>query len=314
MMRLPNESKQEEHAFPELRLCVTDEERYARRLDVDSEIAALSEAPQATDEFARLRRCVWRLRQPGGCAWDREQTHESLKRNLIEEAYELIDAIDAADDEAMCEELGDVLEQVLIQAQIASDRHAFDIEDVAAGLNDKLIRRHPHVFDERFTDLDVQGIKVLWQQVKQAERALKRMQSDEGHQRGALSSIPGELPALLEAQKVSEVTAALGFDWEDTQGVMDQLVSECMEFAEAPEGSDEQLLELGDILFTVVNIARHAGLDAEAALKASTAKFRRRWEYVEQQARMAEVPISEAGTEQLNVWWQDAKECENYCD
>lgn len=263
----------------------------------------------AQAEFDHLTEIIWRLRQPDGCPWDREQTHESIAQNMIEEAYEAVECIEAGDTAHLREELGDVLMQVMLHAQIAADAHEFTIADVVRELSDKLVRRHPHVFGKRAAG-SADEVLDIWDQVKSDERA----QAGEGADRpqGLLDSVPKAFPALMQAQKVSKRTAKVGFEWETVDDVWDEVDAERAEFlAEAP-GSAERELEFGDMLFALVNVARREGIDAERALRASTEKFRRRWAAIEEAAFYAGIPVENLSTEQLNAMWDAVKaaECE----
>ena len=182
---------------------------------VDAENVARPGAPTTHPEFDRLVRTMWRLRQPDGCPWDREQTHRSITKNMVEEAYEAVEAIEANDADHLIEELGDVLEQVVLHAQIAADDGAFTIDDVVAGLNEKLVRRHPHVFGEHAAAGDGGEVQDIWDEVKAAERAAS---GEEERPKGLLDSVPRSLPALMQCQKISKRAAKAGFEWpEDLQ-------------------------------------------------------------------------------------------------
>lgn len=258
-------------------------------------------APGTHPEFDRLVRTIWRLRQPDGCPWDKVQTHESLTRNLIEEAYEAVDTISDGDVSHMQEEMGDVLEQVLLHAQIAADSGEFDIDDICRSLNEKLVRRHPHVFGTTGTAEDAQAVLDIWDDVKKAER-----EGSEGGQ-GLLDSVPRSLPALMQCQKISKRAAKAGFEWDGEDDVWSQVESEKREFLAEEPGSPEREQEFGDVLFSLVNVARFEGIDAEEALDASVRKFRRRWKYMEGIARHEGRPIDSYSTEELNVLWNQAK-------
>ncbi|WP_328585290.1 nucleoside triphosphate pyrophosphohydrolase [Olsenella massiliensis] len=254
-------------------------------------------------------RTIWRLRQPDGCPWDREQTHASLSAHLVEEAYEAVEAIADGDVAHLREELGDVLEQVLLHAQVAADEGAFTVDDVCHDLNEKLVRRHPHVFGARAQDMtatSADAVLDIWDDVKRQEREAKGA-SDDGETSGLLDSIPVSLPALLQCQKISKRAAAAGFEWEDVRAVWSQVQSERREFeAEAP-GSEAAAEEFGDLLFALVNVARHEGIDAEGALARSNRKFRRRWAFMERQARERQVCLDELSVRELNQLWDEAK-------
>ncbi len=266
----------------------------------------------ARDSLDALVETIWRLRQPDGCPWDRKQTHASIAKNMVEEAYEAVDCIEANDAEHLCEELGDVLMQVLLHAQIAADAGEFTIDDVARGLNEKLIRRHPHVFGEHDAASDADEVLGIWDAVKLAEKAGRDAQAAQANERpaGLLDGVPRALPALMEAQKVSRKAAAVGFEWDTVDDVWDQVASEREEFEREAPGSDERELEFGDMLFAMVNVARKEGIDAESALRASTAKFRRRWEAVENLAQEGGSSVEDLSTEELNRLWNQVKTSE----
>lgn len=262
----------------------------------------------AREEMQSLVETIWRLRQPDGCPWDRKQTHESIGKNMIEEAYEALDCIEAGDEAHLREELGDVLMQVVLHAQIAADAGAFTMADVARDINDKLIRRHPHVFGGRSAD-SADEVLAIWDSVKLAEKGAKDADAAEAGERpeGLLEGVPRSLPALMEAQKVSRKAASAGFEWETVADVWDKVAEERAEFeAEAP-GTAERELEFGDLLFALVNVARKEGIDAESALRASTAKFRERWAAMENAAYEGGVSLESLTTEQLNSLWDEVK-------
>jgi MazG family protein len=262
----------------------------------------------AREEMQSLVEAIWRLRQPDGCPWDRKQTHESIGKNMIEEAYEALDCIEAGDEAHLREELGDVLMQVVLHAQIAADAGAFTMADVARDINDKLIRRHPHVFGGRSAD-SADEVLAIWDSVKLAEKGAKDADAAEAGERpeGLLEGVPRSLPALMEAQKVSRKAASAGFEWETVADVWDKVAEERAEFeAEAP-GTAERELEFGDLLFALVNVARKEGIDAESALRASTAKFRERWAAMENAAYEGGVALESLTIEQLNSLWDKVK-------
>ena len=271
---------------------------------VDVENAARPGAPAAHPEFDRLVRTMWRLRQPDGCPWDREQTHRSITKNMVEEAYEAVEAIEADDREHLIEELGDVLEQVVLHAQIAADEGSFTIDDVVHGLNEKLVRRHPHVFGEHAAAGDGGEVQDIWDEVKAAERAA----SGEGERpQGLLDSVPVSLPALMQAQKISKRAAKAGFEWETVADIWDKVAEERAEFEREEPGSEERALEFGDLLFALVNVARREGIDAEEALAASNRKFRARWSRMEELARERGLDLELADASALNNLWDHAK-------
>ena len=262
----------------------------------------------AREEMQSLVETIWRLRQPDGCPWDRKQTHESIGKNMIEEAYEALDCIEAGDEAHLREELGDVLMQVVLHAQIAADADAFTMADVARDINDKLIRRHPHVFGECSAD-SADEVLVIWDSVKLAEKGAKDADAAEAGERpeGLLEGVPRSLPALMEAQKVSRKAASAGFEWETVADVWDKVAEERAEFEAEVPGTAERELEFGDLLFALVNVARREGIDAESALRASTAKFRERWAAMENAAYEGGVSLESLTTEQLNSLWDKVK-------
>ena len=234
-----------------------------------------------------LVRVMSRLRQPGGCPWDREQSHRTLARHLLEETHEVLEAIDAGDRDRLREELGDVLLQVVFHAQMAAEERAWDIDDVARGVVEKLIRRHPHVFGE----LEVSGadeVLVNWERLKAEEKGRKHVEDD----------IPPTLPALARAAKVLRRAAGWGVDWRTTEGAMGKLRQEVEELARAatPEEAEE---ELGDVLFAAVAVARRLGSDPESALRRSTGKFAERYERVLARAREEGVDLAALSEDEL---------------
>ncbi|WP_019239465.1 MULTISPECIES: nucleoside triphosphate pyrophosphohydrolase [Enorma] len=281
-----------------------------------------TEAPQrrdrstradARDAFDALTETIWRLRQPDGCPWDREQTHASIAKNMVEEAYEAVDCIEEEDDVHLCEELGDVLMQVMLHAQIAADEGAFTIDDVVRGLDEKLVRRHPHVFGEHAGAQDADEVLGIWDEMKLAEKAqgdAEAAAAGAARPKGLLDGVPRALPALMQAQKVSRKAAAVGFEWETVEDVWAQVASERAEFEREEPGSAEREMEFGDMLFALVNVARREGIDAESALRASTMKFRARWEAVEELAYERGTTVEALSTEELNRLWDEVKAAE----
>ena len=271
---------------------------------VDAENVARPGAPTTHPEFDRLVRTMWRLRQPDGCPWDREQTHRSITKNMVEEAYEAVEAIEANDADHLIEELGDVLEQVVLHAQIAADDGAFTIDDVVAGLNEKLVRRHPHVFGEHAAAGDGGEVQDIWDEVKAAERAAS---GEEERPKGLLDSVPRSLPALMQCQKISKRAAKAGFEWPDEAGVWEKVAEERAEMEREELGSPERAAEFGDLLFSLVNVARWEGIDAEEALAGANRKFRARWARMEALANKEGLALDELGTDYLNELWNRAK-------
>jgi len=267
--------------------------------------STLSDAREA---FQGLVETIWRLRQPDGCPWDRKQTHASIAKNMIEEAYEAVDCIEPNDVAHLREELGDVLMQVVLHAQIAADAGEFTMADVARDIDQKLIRRHPHVFGDAAAQ-DAEEVLAIWDNVKLAEKEAKDKESVQAGERpeGLLDGVPTSLPALMQAQKVSRKAAAVGFEWETVQDVWDKVDEEREEFRKEAPGTAEREMEFGDVLFALVNVARKEGIDAESALRASTAKFRSRWQAMEGLARQRGVAIEGLSTQDLNDLWDEVK-------
>ena len=270
-----------------------------------AENAPRPDAPTPHPEFDRLVRTMWRLRQPDGCPWDREQTHRSITKNMVEEAYEAVEATEADDAEHLVEELGGVLEQVVLHAQIAADEGAFTIDDVVHGLNEKLVRRHPHVFGEHAAAGDGGEVQDIWDEVKAAERAAAG-EKDE-RPRGLLESVPRSLPALMQCQKISKRAAKAGFEWQDEAGVWAKVAEERAELEREALGSPERAAEFGDLLFALVNVARWEGIDAEEALAGANRKFRSRWARMEALAAEAGLDLEELDTDAMNELWDRAK-------
>ncbi len=273
---------------------------------VDRETLARADAPQGHPAFDQLVRTIWRLRQEDGCPWDKAQTHRSITNNMIEEAYEAVDAILANDVPHLREELGDVLEQVLLHTQIAADDGEFTIDDVCSELNEKLIRRHPHVFGDVQAST-AEGALDAWDEVKRQEREARGQGDD---QPGLLDSVPGSLPALMQAQKISKRAAKAGFEWDTVDDIWRQVAEERAEFEREARGTEAATEEFGDILFALVNVARREGVDAEEALAASNRKFRRRWAAVERMAREEGHSVEELSTEEQNDLWNRVKQAE----
>jgi tetrapyrrole methylase family protein/MazG family protein len=240
------------------------------------------------------------LRAPEGCPWDREQDHQSLRSNLLEECYEALAAIDAADPRAMEEELGDLLLQIILQAQIASEYGEFTMSDVIRGIFTKIVSRHPHVFD----GLDLRGAEAViqnWERIKAAERE----ENGQG-EKGPLDGIPDTLPALTQAQTYQQRAARMGLDWETLQGVLAKIPEEINELIQAGDGA-EQEAELGDLVFTLVNVARWLDLDAESALRGANQRFRERFHTVEKKARALGRELGDLSMEEIDQLWEQSK-------
>ena len=251
----------------------------------------------------RLRAVVARLRAPDGCPWDREQTHASLRTALIEETYEVLAAIEADDDANFCEELGDLLLHVVMHAQMASERGAFDFDAVARGIGEKMVRRHPHVFGEDRL-ADSAAVLVRWDEIKRQEKARAGQKPGAGEP-SQMDGPPPSLPALMRAQKLQEKAAKVGFDWPDISGVQAKVHEEIAEVESAtPDMVGD---EIGDLLFAAVNLARWHRLDAETALRHATDKFSRRFRHVEAALRARGQAWEAATFEELDTLWNEAK-------
>lgn len=263
-------------------------------------------APLAGDEFAAFVDTIAALRAPGGCPWDREQTHESIARNMIEEAYEAVDAIEQHDAAHLREELGDVLLQVVLQSQIAADAGEFTVADVCHDVNEKMIRRHPHVFGEAAAS-SADEVLSIWDNVKLAEKSAADAQEEAP--KGLLDAVPVSFPALLQAYKISRKAVAVGFEWETVEEVWEKVEEEIAEFKQACQmgSAKEKELEFGDVLFSLVNVARKEGIDAETALRASCRKFRERWAFMEGAAWGQGMRIEELSMEEMQQLWDQAK-------
>jgi len=258
--------------------------------------------PRILDALARLVDLMARLRAPGGCPWDREQTYQTLRRYVLEEAYEVVDAIDRGRTAELCEELGDLLLQVVFQADIAAEAGDFTLAEVANGIADKLVRRHPHVFaDASVRDAD--EVMQNWRRIKAEERAAK------GADTSVLAGVPTALPALLRAQEIGSKAAHTGFDWPDLPSVVAKLDEEQRELAAAVDARDRDAAarELGDVLLTATSVARHLGISAEDALREATMRFEARLRTVEAAARERGTALVDLGPAELDRLWQQAK-------
>lgn len=263
-------------------------------------------APLAGETFAAFVDTIAALRAPNGCPWDREQTHESIARNMIEEAYEAVDAIEQYDATHLREELGDVLLQVVLQSQIAADAGEFTVADVCRDVNAKMIRRHPHVFGEAAAG-SAEDVLSIWDNVKLAEKSAADAQTEEPE--GLLDSVPASFPALLQAYKISRKAVAAGFEWDTVEDVWAKVEEEIAEFKQACRSDDAQAkeLEFGDVLFSLVNVARKEGIDAETALRATCRKFRERWAFMEGAAWGQGKRIEELDMDEMQQLWDQAK-------
>ena len=240
---------------------------------------------------------------PGGCPWDAEQTHESLKRNLLEECYETLEAIDAGEPMALADELGDILVQVAFHADIARAAGQFDIADVLTAINRKLVRRHPHVFAAASVS-DARQVERNWEQLKAEERRQAGQPEP-----SAMDSVPPALPALSAAQLIQDRAARFGFDWDDADGPLDKLVEEVGEFRNAATDA-ERVDEFGDVLFALVNVARWSGIQAEDALRQANLKFRNRYRQMERLAAARGLDLASLPLDRKEDLWQEAKRAE----
>jgi tetrapyrrole methylase family protein / MazG family protein len=265
----------------------------------------MSQAPATGPgaKFQQLVEIMERLRAPGGCPWDREQTFATIKPYTLEETYEVLDAVDRRDWDDLRSELGDLMLQAVFFAQMASEEKLFDIGDSLDAINQKLIRRHPHVFaDESAKTGD--DVKKRWDEIKAEERKEKKEAPQD-----LLATVPRALPALVEAQQITSRAARVGFDWSSSSEVLVKLDEERLEFAEACErGSQDQIEdELGDLLFVLVNLARFVKVDPEQALRRTNAKFRQRFGHVERRLAAQGKQVSGTPIEELEALWQEAK-------
>src|SRR3984893_858991 len=267
--------------------------------------------PQAGKLFEDLVALQARLRAPGGCPWDREQTHQTLKTYLIEEAYEVLDALERDNAKELTEELGDLLLQILFHSDIAREAGRFDIADVISGIHEKMVRRHPHVFGTVKADTPEQVLKN-WAQLKaQEKRSQSELDSSPKAQvlPSALEGIPRSLPALIEAYQLTRRAAQVGFDWETVEGIFTKLREETSELRVALSESDRARREeeVGDLLFVAVNLARFLGFDPEVALKHSNLKFKLRFRNMELDAAHSGQRLAQLSKEELEVLWEAAK-------
>ncbi len=258
-------------------------------------------------EFTRLVEIMTRLRAPGGCPWDRAQSREDLKPYLVEETYEVLDAIEQKSPEMLREELGDLLIQVVFHAEIAREEGAFTIEDVCRGINDKLVRRHPHVFGEVKADTPEQVLQN-WEAIKKEEKAEK----NDGEVPSVLAGVPKVLPALLKAYRLQQKAARVGFDWEERRQVEEKVREEWAELNEAVASADKEHVreEMGDFLFALVNLSRFLDLDPEDALQLANGKFIRRFKGIEQEARAQGRDIHGMTLNEMDELWNLMKERE----
>jgi MazG family protein len=257
---------------------------------------------RASDATERLLAIMTRLRGPGGCPWDREQTLRTLRPYLLEEVYEVLEAIDGGDAREHCEELGDLLLQVVFQAELAREEGRFDFGDVAEAIAAKLVRRHPHVFGDARVP-DTAGVLRQWVQLKQVEKA------ERGGGKSVLEGVPRELPALARAQRLTEKASRIGFDWPDAAGARAKVAEELGELDEAAASGDGGRVEdeVGDLLFAVANLARKLQVAPEEALRRAVGRFVARFEHVEQELQRLGRQPGDASPEEMDRLWENAK-------
>ena len=253
--------------------------------------------------FDELVQLMTKLRGPEGCPWDRKQTLADLKPFIIEEAYEVVDAIDRNDRDALLEEVGDLLLEAVFVAEIARESGTFDVYDSVTAIHDKLVRRHPHVFGEVEAN-DAEQVIVNWEKLKREERKAEN--------KSILAGVPQSMPALLKASRLTEKAARVGFDWRRTGDVFEKLDEEIAELREAVDAGEHTAVaeEIGDLLFTVANLARKAGVNPEEALQSTNRKFMRRFESMEGQVRARDLNLDQLPLEELDALWNEAKRVE----
>ena len=251
-----------------------------------------------TREFIEL---IYHLRSPEGCPWDRKQTHFTLRTNLLEETYEVLEAIDQEDSDHLKEELGDLLLQIVLHAQIALEEHTFDFGNIVNDVYWKIRNRHPHVFEDTSVE-DVKEVMTNWEKIKAKERGDKKVQAKQS----ILESIPLQLPALSIAQKYQERASRVGFDWEDISPVFDKVLEELQEVRDALQAEDVEE-ELGDLLFAVVNLVRWGGFDAETCLRMTNTKFKNRFQYIEKKVSDNGQSLTDLSLSELDFYWDEAK-------
>jgi len=252
--------------------------------------------PEDLSQFAALVDIIAKLRAPDGCPWDKKQTHASLRENLLEECYEVLEALDEGDSGKLCTELGDLLMQIVLHSQIAAEAGEFELGEVISSINTKLIQRHPHVFGSLKVK-DADEVLLNWEALKKEER---------GSEASMLDNVPRQMPALAYSQEIQSRVARVGFDWEDIDGVIEKLAEEVSEFKRAESGERKEM-EFGDLLFTLANIARRLGVDSEAALREANRRFYCRFAYMEEVCHQRGVNIGDLSFTEQNALWEEAK-------
>lgn len=251
------------------------------------------------EDFQTLVKIIARLRSPEGCPWDRKQTHLSIRDSLLEETYEVLKALDSSDTLSLKEELGDLLLQIVLHAQIASDFSEFDISQVVRLINEKLIRRHPHVFANTRAE-NVSEVLFNWEEIKRSERK---------EQGSMLDGVPSAMPALSYSQAIQKRVARVGFDWEDDSGVIEKVAEEAGEIINS-DSKEEKEKEFGDLLFTLANLARRQGIDLESALRGTNLRFYRRFSTMEKLCRERGFDLNKMSFEEQNQLWEESKRLE----
>jgi tetrapyrrole methylase family protein / MazG family protein len=261
---------------------------------------------EAGEKFEMLVQVMSRLRAPGGCPWDRKQSFDTLKSYLLEETYEVLDAIDARNWRGVAEELGDLLLQPVFLAEIAAEQGLFTISDSLDAINEKLVRRHPHVFGNAVAETP-EDVKQRWDEIKKHEKPGGTSSGE-----SVLDGVPRNLPALVEAEKIGQKAASIGFEWPDIGGVMQKLQEEATELISAKETETQEHIEheLGDVLFTVVNLARFLKVDPEQALRKTNGRFRKRFAHVEKEIAATRDTPAGISIERMEELWQEAKRLE----
>jgi tetrapyrrole methylase family protein/MazG family protein len=252
--------------------------------------------------FEAFAEIVAHLRAPDGCPWDQKQTHQTLRTHLLEESYETLTAMDENDSAGMREEFGDLLLQIVLNAQIATETDEFSMPQVIQGIYDKIVRRHPHVFGD-MEPTGVDGVLQNWEKIKEKERKENRKAEQE---KGLLDGVPSALPALTQALEYQDRAARVGFDWPEVEGVLDKVREEIEEIKQA-QNIEEVTAELGDLFFVLVNLARWRKVDAESALRGTNLKFKKRFAHVEQGAKKQGRNLSDMTLEEMDAFWNEAK-------